>query len=93
MKKNYINWTKVYILDHQNGLFKVYVSSHTNGYYFGGVLHYVRSGNWSEGSEIKVDMKLEQFMNHSEEGVYQQCTEWVTKNLPGKWTIKLVETI
>ncbi|GEM_PF-1184944 len=93
MVNNYINWTKVYSLDHQNGLFKVYVSSHTNGYYFGAVLHYVRSGNWSEGNEIQIDMKLEQFMNHFEEGVYKQCTDWISKNLPGKWTISLVETI
>jgi hypothetical protein len=92
MVNNYINWTKVYSLDHQNGFFKLYVSSHTDGNYFGAILHYERSGSWSDGNNIHLDMKLEQFKDRSEEGVYQQCIDWIKQNLQGKYTITLVET-
>jgi hypothetical protein len=92
MANDYINWTKVYNVDHQNGLFKLYVSSHTDGNYFGAVLYYVRSGSWSNGDTIRLDMKLEQFRDHSEEGVYQQCIDWINQNLPGKCSIKQMES-
>jgi len=92
MLNNYINWTKVYSLDHQNGLFKLYVSSHTNSYYFGAVLYYVRTGRWAEGEEVRLDMKLENFIGHSEDSVYQQCIDWVGENLPGNYNVNLVET-
>ena len=92
MGNNYINWTKVYSLDHQNGFFKLYVSSHTDGNYFGAVLYYERTGSWSEGNDIHLDMQMERFIDRSEEGVYQQCISWVNENLPGKYTVKLVET-
>lgn len=92
MVNDYINWTKAYNVDHQNGLFKLYVSSHIDGNYFGAVLYYVRSGNWSERETLHLDMKLEQFRDLSEEGVYQQCTDWINQNLPGRYTITLVET-
>lgn len=90
--ENYINWTKVHSLNHQNGFFKLYVSSHTDGYYYGAVLYYVKTGNWSEGNQIYLDMQLERFIDQSEEGVYQQCISWVDNNLPGKYTIELIET-
>jgi len=89
----YINWTKVYSLDHKNGFFKLYVSSHTDGNYFGAVLYYTKTGNWSAGNDVRLDMKLEQFIDRSEEGVYQSCLEWVNQNLEGKYNITLLETL
>lgn len=91
--ENYINWTKVHGLNHQNGSFKLYVSSHTDGYFYGAVLYYEKSGAWSaDNNVINVNMKLEQFVNRSEESVYQQCIDWINNNLPGKYTIELIET-
>jgi hypothetical protein len=85
MINKYINWTKVYALGHQNGFFKMYVSSHTDGFFFGAVLYYVKTGDWTEGNMINLDMKLEQFIGRSEESVYEQCITWVDQNLPGKF--------
>lgn len=92
MLNDYINWTKVYSLDHQKGFFKLYVSSHIDGNYFGAVLHYERTGNWSDGQVVHLDIKMEQFIDRSEESVYQQCINWVEQNLPGKYTTTLLET-
>ncbi len=91
MVNNYINWTKIYRLDHQDGFFKIYVSSHTDGNYFGGILHYAKTGGNSINRDVHLDMKLERFIDQSEQGAYNQCENWVKNNLTGKYTIQLVE--
>lgn len=93
MVNNYINWTKVYSLDRQRGSFKVYISSHTDGYFYAAVLYYTRKGEWSEViNEIHLEMKMENFIDNTEKGVYDQCISWVAENIPGKYTVRQEET-
>jgi hypothetical protein len=92
MKKDYIRWTKVYNLNHQNGFFQLYVSLHTDGNYHGIVLYYTKTGDWSFERRIDLKMEMEHFSDQSEDGVYQQCVKWVDENLPGTYRIDLIET-
>ena len=85
---SHINWTKTYDLHHVNGAFRIFISSHKDGKFYGAVLHYTKTGAWKDGEAVHLQMQLEQFIDNTEEGVYDQCIDWVNNNLPGHYTIE-----
>ncbi len=88
-----INWTKSYNLKHIKGSFNVYVSSHKTGYFYGAVLYYIQKDSWADATIAHFEFKSQQFVDQTEEGVFNQCKKWIDENLKGEYKIELKETI
>lgn len=76
-------------MDHQNGQFKILISSHTDRMFYGMVIYYLKTGSWPEG-DIHLEMKHQNFMDKTEQGVYDQCIAWINQNLSGKYNVTLL---
>ncbi len=91
MEHPYIYWTKVYDLKHEKGNFNIFISYHKSEAYAGTVFYYIFNRETNEpNSEIPaIVLKYEKFFDTTEQGVYDQCENWVKQNLKG--TYKIVE--
>ncbi len=91
-----INWTKVYRVNHEQGIFNIYVSSQKIGIFLGGVVYYEhKGGSWGDGTTPVFKFELEQFLAQTEEGAYVLCDTWLSEYSKGKgsYTIELERTI
>jgi hypothetical protein len=82
-----ILWRKQYILNHNKGHFRIYISEHTNGLIYGSVVYYTRQGDWSKGEEIDPELKVESFYGKSEEEAFNICVKWIDDNLGKEYKI------
>lgn len=92
MAHPYINWTKSYNLSHVDGSFNIYVSSHKSGHFYGAVMYHTQKGAWADNTIPHFEFKLQQHVDLTEDGVFNQCKKWVDENLKGKYTITEKET-
>ncbi|MGD2126905.1 MAG: hypothetical protein PVG99_12550 [Desulfobacteraceae bacterium] len=73
--------TKVWDINHSKGFFKIHVCQLDAGQYFASVLHYERREMREGDDRDSVDLKMEPFVETSEERGYQRCIDWIEKNL------------
>ncbi|MFL5752123.1 MAG: hypothetical protein ACJ76F_01855 [Bacteroidia bacterium] len=78
-----IQWSKVYKVTHEKGIFKIYISSQKKDFYHGTILHSL----WTVAAKEVKDIEFETFTSDSEEKVYQACLAEITKKIPGKFTV------
>ncbi len=83
MKK--INWQKTYHIDHEKGLFKLFISEHLNGHIYGSILYFTTEIDKNGHSNRLLD--LQTFWGDNEEEVYTTCIQWVNRELSGEYEI------
>ncbi len=60
--------------------FKLVISEQAQGYFVGTVIWYSKSGDW-ETNTICLDLKVEHFLDNSNQDVYVKAITWITKNI------------
>lgn len=85
MSNQYINWVKVYEINHPSGPIRFYISSHKDGNYHGMVIYARRKGSWSEGSEIELEFEDQRFYGNDEMTVYNAAMTFINDNLGGNY--------
>lgn len=77
--------TTIYEVKNSFEQMKIYISETSQGQFIGGVLHLIHvNGQWAAEQIKNTKAELEQFFDITEEGVYQQCDNWVNNYLTGK---------
>lgn len=80
--------TKEYEINHQKGKFSIYISKNDNDTYYGGILYYNKSGEWSDTVNIvSLKFEFEQFVGIDEQKILDDCKNWIDKNLNTNYTI------
>jgi hypothetical protein len=82
-----LQWSKVYKVNHEKGIFKIYISSPKKDFYQGSILHSL----WTVAAKEVKDLEFEAFTSDSEEKVYEACVNEIEKKIPGKFTVALKE--
>ena len=90
IQNNYVHWTKVYLINHDNGQFKFYLSSNKDGYFYGLIIYYLKTGSWSEDTDVELDFKDQRIYSNSEDAIMQALREWLNLNLIGNYKIILL---
>ena len=67
--------------------FKLFVSRHSDALWHAGVLWYRRTGSWSQSQDVHLALNLENFVNETEQLVFEEAAGWVKKNLDPESTI------
>jgi len=89
MEHPFINWTKSYDLYHDNNTFNFFVSSQKAGHFIAVIVYYIENKNRTDKStQPAFQLKTEQFIDLTEEGVYKKCIDWIEENLKGEYKIE-----
>jgi hypothetical protein len=72
---------KIWDINHSKGFFKIHVRKLDDGQYFASVLYYDRREMHEGDDREPVELKMEAFIETSEERGYQRCIDWIDKNL------------
>lgn len=89
MENKYVNWVKVYHVNHLIGPIRFYLSSHKDGTYHGMVIYAKRKGNWSEGSVIELNFEDQRIYGNDENFVYNGAMEFINNNLGENYSVTL----
>jgi hypothetical protein len=89
MKNPYVNWVKVYHINHFIGPVRFYLSSHMDGSFHGMVIYAKRKGNLSEGCEIELDFEDQRFYGNNEDFVYDGAMQFINDNLGNNFQVTL----
>ena len=79
--------TETYLIKHINGSFKLFLSQHDNGYYYGGILYYLKSGSFSN-DDLILNFKLETLYEKDKNKLYLNSLEWIKNNIKGEFEIE-----
>jgi len=59
----------------------------------GGIFYYTRKEEWSNTENlVSLKFEFEQFVASNEDNLYNQCINWIEKNLGNDYDILLSET-
>jgi hypothetical protein len=89
MGNPYINWVKVYHINHQIGPVRFYLSSHKDGNYHGMAIYAKKKGSWSENSEVELDFEDQRFYGNDETIVYNAAIQFINDNLGENYHVTL----
>ena len=85
-------WTKTYSLNFPGKKFNIYITNYDNTNYLGAVLYYRKEGEWSNTENlISLKFEFEQFVDLSEDEVYNKCVDWVNNTLGINYEIHFSE--
>jgi hypothetical protein len=90
MSNQYINWVKVYSINHPSGPVRIYLSSHKDCNYHGMVIYTTKNGIWSEDTTLELEFKDERFYGNDEMTVYNAAIVFINNILGGEYTTFLI---
>lgn len=89
MENTYVNWVKVYNINHQIGLVRFYLSSHKDGSYHGIVIYAKRKESWTKDSEIELDFEDQRIYGIDEDSVYYGAMQFIKNNIGNNFQVTL----
>src|SRR5690625_3359062 len=82
-----ILWKKTFIVNHLDGQSQIQLTKRIRGSFYGTVLFPPIERNWIEDENSKPAVQQPNFSHWSENEVYEMCTEWITQNLGGDFSV------
>ncbi len=89
MKNSYINWVKVYHINHQIGPVRLYLSSQKDGNFHGMVIYAKRNRNWLENSVTELYFEDQRIYGNDENFVYKGAIQFINDNLGKNFHVTL----
>jgi hypothetical protein len=78
--------TKEFTVDHLKGRCKLFISQHDDHYFYGTLLYYETSGDFSSGTR-NMAFKHQNFAGISAEDVLAKCKVWIDRNLGTEYSL------
>jgi len=89
MDHPFIVWTKSYELEYSDGKFNIFISEHQSGCFYGVIIYYVPGDYNRQEYFPDFEYKLMQFVDVTEQSVYEQCIRWADQCFEGKFSISV----
>jgi|GEM_PF-6902093 len=74
-------WKKTYIVNHADGHCQIQLTKRIRGSFYGTVLYPLQEDSWDT-------LQQPNFFHWNETEVYEMCTEWITQNLGGDFSVE-----